>query len=198
LIGNILEAQQVGIKTNDHHNIWGCETWDDGQEQYALEIENFSGITPRVIAQDDHATILFANLSAVDQQEAEQQGDARRDPYQRKYERYRIHYRWLIATRKYRMIRWLWTKTPADFERQPQRFQSTIVRLMRDMVPVIPGCKAPRNKKRGRTNKFAHFEGWLRVVQTRRPMIHCLLFHHQILLSDCVIVTWRGLFRLLM
>jgi hypothetical protein len=107
-----------------------------------------------VIAQDDHATIRFANLSAVVKQEAEPQGDARRDQYQRKYERYRIHYRWWIATLKYRMIRWLWAKTPADFERQPRRFQSTIVRLMRDIVPVIPGRKAPRNKKRGRTNKF--------------------------------------------
>ena len=107
-----------------------------------------------MIAQDYHATILFANLSAVVKQEAEPQGDARRDQYQRKYERYRIHYRWWIATLKYRMIRWLWAKTPADFERQPRRFQSTIVRLMRDIVPVIPGRKAPRNKKRGRTNQF--------------------------------------------
>ena len=71
---------------------WGIEV-HDGQEKYALEIENFSGTTPRLIAQDDHATILFANLSAGIQQEAEPQGDVRRDPYQRKYERYRIHYR---------------------------------------------------------------------------------------------------------
>jgi len=71
---------------------WGIEV-HYGQEQYALEMENFSGPPPRGSAQDDHATILFANLSAVVKQEAEPQGDVRRDPYQRKYERYRIHYR---------------------------------------------------------------------------------------------------------
>ena len=132
---------------------WGIEV-HYGQEKYALEIENFSGITPRVIAQDYHATILFANLSAAVKQEAEQQWDAHRDQYHRKYDRYRINYRLLIATVKYRLIRWLWAKTAADFERQQRRFQRTIVRLMRYIVPVIPGRKAPRNKKRGRTNKF--------------------------------------------
>jgi len=125
-----------------------------GQEKYTLEIENFSGTTPRVIEQDDHATILFANLSAAVKQEAEQQWDAHRDQYHRKYDRYRINYKWLIATVKYRMIQWLWAKTAEDFERQPRRFQRTIVRLMRDMVPVIPGIITPRNQKRGRTNKF--------------------------------------------
>ena len=107
-----------------------------------------------MIAQDYHATILFANLSAVVKQEAEQQWDARRDQYQRKYERYRINYRLLIATLKYRMIRWLWAKPPVDFERQQRRFQSTIVRLMRYIVPVISGIITPRHKKRGRTNTF--------------------------------------------
>jgi len=49
------------------------------------------------------------------------------------------------------MIRGLGAKTPADFERQPRRFQRTIIRLMRDMVPVIPGIITPRNKKRSPT-----------------------------------------------
>ncbi len=137
---------------------WSALQWrievHDGQEQYALEIENFSGIPPRGIAQDDHATILFANLSAGIQQEAEPQWDARRDPYQQKYDRYRINYRWWTATLKSRMIRWLWAKLPADFEHQPRRFQRTIVRLMRDIVPGIPGIITPRNKKRGRPMKF--------------------------------------------
>jgi len=64
-----------------------------GQEKYPREIENFSGILLRVIAQDDHATILFAVWSATVQQETEQPWDAHRDPYYRKYDRYRIRVR---------------------------------------------------------------------------------------------------------
>ncbi len=133
-----------------------------GQEKYTVEIENFSGTTPRVVEQDYYATIVFANLSAAVKQEAEQQWDEHRDQCHRKYDRYRINYRLLIGTLKYRLIQWLWAKTAKDYERQQRRFQRVIARLMRYIVPVIPGIITPRNKKRGQTNKF--------VITVRRSL----------------------------
>ncbi len=57
---------------------WGIET-HDGQGKHTLEIENFSGVRPRVIAQDYHATILFSNLAAVIRQDAQAAWEATRD-----------------------------------------------------------------------------------------------------------------------
>ncbi len=106
-----------------------------------------------MIAQDDHATMLFANLSIAVKQAAEPPWDAHRDPDQQQYDWYRIHDKGLVATVKYRRIPWLWAKTAEDFERQPRRFQRTMVRLMRDIGPVISGIITPRTKNAAaRTN----------------------------------------------
>jgi len=42
----------------------------------------------------------------------------------------------------------------------------------------------------------AHFEEWLRVGQTRRPVLNCFLIHYLILLSHCVRVRSRVIVRL--
>lgn len=62
---------------------WGIET-HYGQDKHTLEIENFSSITPRVIAQDYHATILFSNFAAVIRQDAQTAWEATRNLLHRK------------------------------------------------------------------------------------------------------------------
>jgi len=85
------------------------------------------------------------------QQEAQAQWEDTREQYHRKYDQYRINFRLLVGTLKYRLIERLWAK---DFQRHWARYQKLLARLVRSIVPVIPGRKAPRCKKRTRTNKF--------------------------------------------
>ena len=131
---------------------WGIEV-HDGQEQYALEMENFSGPPARERTRRpcDDSVREFERCGQARSRTA--RGRSSRS-VSAKVRAISNPLSWWIATLKYRMIPWLWAKPPVDFERQPRRFQRTIVRLMRDIVPVIPGIITPRNKKRGRTNKF--------------------------------------------
>jgi len=125
-----------------------------GQDKYALEVENFSGTTPRVVEQDYYATMLFSNLATAVQEEAQAEVEATRDQHHRKYDQYRINFRLLVGTLKYRMIRLLWAQTMEAVRRQESLFQRLIARVARYVVPVIPGRKAPRSKQRARKNKF--------------------------------------------
>lgn len=130
---------------------WGIET-HDGQDKHTLEIENFSGFTPRVIAQDYHATILFSNLAAVIRQDAQAAWEATRDQLHRKYDQDRINFNLLIGKLKYRLLGIL---LESNLSKQLKRYERLIAILVRYIVPVIPGRKAPRRKKRRKTNKYA-------------------------------------------
>ncbi len=125
-----------------------------GQDKYALEVENFSGTTPHVVEQDYYATMLFSSLAVTVQEEAQVEVEATRDQHHRKYDQYRINFRLLVGTLKYRMIRLLWAQTTEALHRQQTLFQRIIARVARYVVPVVPGRKAPRSKKRARKNKF--------------------------------------------
>lgn len=63
------------------------------QDKYALEVENFSGTTPRVVEQDYYATMLFSNLAVTVQEEAQAEVEVTREQHHRKYEPYRINFR---------------------------------------------------------------------------------------------------------
>ncbi len=78
---------------------WPIETHYKA-DKHILEIENFSGITPRVIAQDYHATILFSNLAATARQDAQAAWEAARDQVRRKYDQYRINFNLVVGTLK--------------------------------------------------------------------------------------------------
>ena len=98
--------------------------------------------------------MLFSNLAVTVQEEAQVEVEATRDQHHRKYDQYRINFRLLVGTLKYRMIRLLWAQTTEAVRRQQTLLQRIIARVARYVVPVIPGRKAPRSKKRARKNKF--------------------------------------------
>ncbi len=57
-----------------------------------MEIENFSGTTPRVIAQDYHATLRFANGAAVVYRDAQEAFDTVKAQGHRKSATYRLDF----------------------------------------------------------------------------------------------------------
>ena len=117
-------------------------------DKYIEQIENFSGITPRVIAQDYHATILFSNLAGATRQAAQAAWDAVRDQTQRKYDQYRINFNLVVGSLKNKAIAIF---LHGDPRRLSSRYKQLVNQLMHYVEPVIPGRKFARHKRRRNT-----------------------------------------------
>ena len=85
-------------------------------------------------------------------QDAQAAWEATRDQRHRKYDQYRINFNLVIRKLKYRLLGIL---LESNLSKQLKRYGRLIAILVRYIVPVIPGRKAPRRKKRRKTNKYA-------------------------------------------
>ncbi len=82
---------------------WGEETHCSTIKE-TLEIEHFSGTTPRVIAQDYPATVLLANMAAVIEHDALETWAETRDQRHLKYETYKINTHRVMGNMKNQLI----------------------------------------------------------------------------------------------
>ena len=129
---------------------WGVET-HYGDVKHKFEVENFSGKTPLVIAQDYHATILLANMASVIEQDAQEEWEARRDQVQRKYAEYKINTNILVGKMKHRLMAIILEDDP---QKQETAYGRLIADLTRNILPIIPGRSSPR-KKAPKANKYS-------------------------------------------
>ena len=120
-------------------------------DKYIVEIENFSGTSPRVIAQDYHAAILFSNMSAVVRADAGEAFTAIKSQLKRKYATYRINFNLTVGNLKDRLLDFFVYGDPA--ETRP-RYERLLNRLKRYVVPVISGRQFPRQLWRRRSAKY--------------------------------------------
>jgi hypothetical protein len=128
---------------------WGIET-DYGDLKYKFEVENFSGKTPLVIAQDYYATIFLANMASVIEQDAQAEWEAHRDQLQRKHAVYKINTNILVGKMKYRLLEIILEEDP---KKQATAYGRLITTLTRYIVPRIEGRSFVR-KKVAKTNKY--------------------------------------------
>jgi hypothetical protein len=130
-----------------YHQRWGVETRYH-QLKDVLQLENFSGLSPLIIAQDFHASILTANLQAValyDVQAELQQFNAAKE---RKYE-YAINGNFAFLQLRNRIIALLLGQDDID-----EILTTMYQHILRQKVPIRPGRSLPR-KKRYKNKKFA-------------------------------------------
>ncbi len=129
---------------------WGIET-DFGDLKHKFEVENFSGKTPLVIAQDYYATIFLANMASVIEQDAQAEWEAHRDQLHRKYAEYKINTNILVGTLKYRLWEIIVEEDP---QKQARAYKRLVTRLTRYIVPRIEGRSFGR-KLGAKTNKYS-------------------------------------------
>ena len=131
---------------------WGLEThFDDLKHKF--EVENFSGHTPVVVAQDFYATTFLGNMAAVVEEDAEAaaQERLRNSSHSYKYEEYRVNRNLLVGTIKHRLIKAL---LEPDGAQREQAFHRLIQHIQRALIPVRRGRTAPRDKRK-RANKYS-------------------------------------------
>ena len=129
---------------------WGIET-DYGNLKHKFAVENFSGKTPLVIAQDYYATIFLANMASVIEQDAQTEWEAHRDQLQRKHAVYKINTNILVGTMTYRLLEMILEEDP---QKQATAYGRLVTRLTRYIVPRIEGRSFVR-KKGATTNKYS-------------------------------------------
>lgn len=110
---------------------WGIETkYNDLKNK--LEIENFSGYSPKAILQDFYATIFLANLAGVMQYDLHTEIEAAHAKPENLYE-YKMNVTMTISELKKTVVEMLATSSRLKREKL---YQKIIIRLTRSVVPV--------------------------------------------------------------
>lgn len=127
---------------------WGIETkYNDLKNK--LEIENFSGYSPKAILQDFHATIFLANLAGVMQYDLHAEVEAAHANSENLYE-YKMNVAMTISELKQTVVEMLVTSSRLKREKL---YQKIIIRLTRSVVPVRHN-RAEARIKRHKSMKF--------------------------------------------
>lgn len=149
LLTSLLDTEQFSYEdiVDLYRQRWGVETRYH-QLKDVLQVENFSGLSQLIIAQDFHASILTANLQAValyDVQADLQQFNAAKE---RKYE-YAINGNFAFLYLRSRIIALLLGQDDID-----EILSSMYQQILRQKSPIRPQRSLPR-KKRYKNKKFA-------------------------------------------
>ena len=123
---------------------WGIEE-NYKREKQRLEIENFSGRTPRVLLQDFHAKIFAQNLTAIIATLAQWLADAR---YRHRQHTYRINFANALSKMKNNLVRIFMHTSPMEL------CWRLILRMADAVEAVRPGRSYPRNLKKVRVPGF--------------------------------------------
>ena len=129
---------------------WGVETKYD-ELKNKLQVENFSGRTPKAIVQDFYCSMIMSNAVAVACWDAQQIVDEQREDKDNKYE-YHVNVNHAIGVFKDRFIRAMLETNPRKRAREAKRI---LFLLTKNAVPTRPDRSVPRNKAPRRA-KFRH------------------------------------------
>lgn len=129
---------------------WDIETkYDDVKNK--LEIENFSGYSPKAILQDFYATMFLANLAGVLEYDLHEEIEAAHCKPENRYA-YKMNIAMTISELKRTVVEML--ATSSDRKRDILYSQMTI-RLAKAVVPVRPNRSSKRAKKHS-SMKYPH------------------------------------------
>lgn len=121
---------------------WGIETkYNDLKNK--LEIENFSGYSPKAILQDFYATIFLANLAGVMQYDLHAEIESAHTKPENLYE-YKMNVAMTISELKRTVVEMIATSSQLKRERL---YQKIIIRLTRSVVPVRQNRTETRTKR---------------------------------------------------
>lgn len=127
---------------------WGIETkYNDVKNK--LEIENFSGYSPKAILQDFYATMFLTNLAGVMQYDLHAEIESVHADSENIYA-YKMNVAMTISELKRTVVEMLATSSRL---RREQLYQKIIFRLTRSVVPVRPN-RAEVRKKKHKSMKF--------------------------------------------
>jgi hypothetical protein len=129
---------------------WGIETKYD-EIKNKLQVENFSGRTPKAIVQDFYCSMILSNAIAVACWDAQPIVDEQREYKNNKYE-YHVNVNHAIGVFRDRFIRAMLETNPRKRAREMARI---LLLLTKNVVPTRPGRSLPRNKS-PRKAKFRH------------------------------------------
>lgn len=129
---------------------WDIETkYDDVKNK--LEIENFTGYSPKAILQDFYATMFLANLAGVLEYDLHEEIEAAHCKPENRYA-YKMNIAMTISELKRTVVEML--ATTSDTKRDILYRQMTI-RLAKAVVPVRPNRSSKRTKKHS-SMKYPH------------------------------------------
>ena len=129
---------------------WGVETKYD-ELKNKLQVENFSGRTPKAIVQDFYCSMIMSNAIAVACWDAQQIVDEQREDKDNKYE-YHVNVNHAIGVFKDRFIRAMLETNPRKRARETTRI---LFLLTKNASPSRPDRSVSRNKTPRRA-KFRH------------------------------------------
>lgn len=121
---------------------WGIETkYNDVKNK--LEIENFTGYSPKAILQDFYATMFLANLAGVLEYDLHEEIEAAHSKPENRYA-YKMNIAMTISELKRTVVEML--STPSGLKRE-RLYAQMIYRLTKAVVPVRPNRSEKREKK---------------------------------------------------
>ena len=121
---------------------WGIETkYNDVKNK--LEIENFTGYSPKAILQDFYATMFLANLAGVLEYDLHEEIEAAHSKPENRYA-YKMNIAMTISELKRTVVEML--STPSRLKRE-RLYAQMIYRLTKAVVPVRPNRSEKREKK---------------------------------------------------
>lgn len=143
LVTNIFDS---GISLDDfkwlYRKRWDIETkYDDVKNK--LEIENFTGYSPKAILQDFYATMFLANLAGVLEYDLHEEIEAAHAKPENRYA-YKMNLAMTISELKRTVVEMLATSSNLKRERL---YAQMILRLTKAVVPVRPNRSSERAKK---------------------------------------------------
>lgn len=121
---------------------WGIETkYNDVKNK--LEIENFTGYSPKAILQDFYATMFLANLAGVLEYDLHEEIEAAHSKPENLYT-YKMNIAMTISELKRTVVEMLSTSSKLKRE---QLYAEMTFRLTKAVVPVRPNRSSERAKK---------------------------------------------------
>lgn len=127
---------------------WGIENKYD-ELKNRLQIENFTGETEIAVQQDFHAAIYLMNMAALLKSEANDELNNINSEKNLKYQ-YKVNTNILIGKLKDKLILMI---LEDDGAKRGKMYESIMLELMKNIVPIRPGRRNAR-KKKGRTHKY--------------------------------------------
>jgi hypothetical protein len=149
-----LDAKEATLEElkNIYNMRWGIETKYNLLKN-AIELENFTGDSDRVVQQDFYASIYISNLASMMIGQAQEEYDKNHQDEEKKYT-YKINQRMAIAYLKEDLLHVLLQEDPKKAMRLYEKF---IKKLSKQVVPIRKDRNFERptrhSPKYGRTNK---------------------------------------------
>ena len=140
LLTSLLDEQKYPyeIFKKFYFNRWGIET-NYGFQKVKIEIENFSGKSPKAVQQDFYAAVLSGNATTILAREAKSELDSQRSK-KMKYD-YNINYNIALGKMKNKFIEVL-----INYESDMGKFCEDMKESMkRSIEPIRPGRQFKRN-----------------------------------------------------